>query len=182
MLNFELNQDDSALLIIDFQEKLMRVMPDRERVYKSAKLLLATAKQLNIPVIITEQYPAGLGHTVEDIKGNLCEHCCVEKNSFSACTAELNEVVQNNNRKNIIVLGSETHICVFQTTRGLIRMGYNVFVVRDGVCSRTQENYENGLDLMNKLGAVITNTETVIFDLLKKSGTPEFKAISPLLK
>ena len=76
----------------------------------------------------------------------------------------------------------ETHICVFQTARDLLNDGYQVFVVSDGVCSRSKENYLNGLSLMENMGAVITNTETVIFDLLKKAGTKEFKALSKLIK
>lgn len=182
MLRFELNHNDTAILMIDFQEKLMKAMPDRNKVYKTANLLFATAKQYNIPVIVTEQYPAGLGHTVDAVKEYLQDYKCIEKNSFCACTPQFNEVLNTLNRKNIVVLGSETHICVYQTVRDLIRQGYQVHVVSDGVCSRTQENYQNGLDLMEKMGAIISNAETIVFDLLKISGTPEFKAISPLLK
>jgi len=85
-------------------------------------------------------------------------------------------------RKTVIMTGSETHICVFQTVRDLAQAGYNVHVVRDAVCSRFDENYENGLELMKDAGAVITTAETVVFDLLRAAGTPEFKVISPLVK
>lgn len=182
MPRYELNQNDTAIVIIDFQEKLMNAMPVKEKVYKSTNIILAAAQQLKIPVILTEQYPKGLGHTVEDVKTYLPEHICIEKNSFSACIEEFNQTIQELSCKNIVMLGAETHICVYQTTRDLIQMGYNVNVLRDGVCSRTKENYKNGLQLMDKMGAVIMNTETAVFDLLKKSGTPEFKAVSPLLK
>ncbi len=86
------------------------------------------------------------------------------------------------NRKTILITGSETHVCVFQTTRDLQEAGYQVHLVKDAVCSRFDENYENGLQLMHDMGAVITNTETAVFDLLQKAGTPEFKVISPLVK
>lgn len=83
---------------------------------------------------------------------------------------------------NILVIGMETHVCVYQTVRSLLEAKYNVFVIKDCVASRTEDNYENALDMMKDMGAVITNTETVLFDILKKAGTPEFKLISKLIK
>ncbi len=182
MKKYQLNANDSVLLVIDLQEKLMNAMKDRERVYKHTNLLLATAKQLNIPVLLTEQYPKGLGPTVEEIKSNLPEHHYTDKISFSACVDNLLDELKSLNRKNVIVTGSETHICVYQTVRDLLDLGYNIHLAQDAVCSRTNENYHNALSLMQQMGAVITNTETIIFDLLKIAGTNEFKAISPLLK
>lgn len=177
-----LTPEDTVLLIIDLQEKLMKAMKDKDRVYFNTSLLLETAKQFDIPVVVTEQYPRGLGPTVDEVTKHLPEHALVEKTSFSACIPDFNDILRKINRRNIIITGSETHICVFQTARDLVQDGYQVYVPRDAVCSRTDENYENGLELMKMAGAVITNTETVIFDLFKKSGTPPFKAISPLLK
>ena len=182
MANYKLEADDAVLIVIDLQEKLMATMQEKERVYKNTNLLIETAKQLDIPIIVTEQYPKGLGGTVDEIKGHLPEHVYFDKVSFSACVGNLPEELEKLGRKNILITGSETHICVFQTTRDLVYAGYNVQVVKDAVCSRTNENYINGLELMKEVGAVITNAETVVFDLLKVSGTPEFKAISPLLK
>ncbi|MBO8158492.1 hydrolase [Thermosyntropha sp.] len=182
MNKFTLDSKQAVLLIIDLQEKLMRVMKDREAVFKNTKLLLATARQLEIPVVLTEQYPKGLGSTVEEIKEAAENYHYLEKMSFTACTDDLREILNRLGRKYVIVAGSETHVCVFQTVRDLIETGYIVHVAKDAVCSRFDLNYENGLMLMRDVGAVITNTETVVFDLLKVSGTPEFKAISPLLK
>ncbi len=182
MNKYQLNANDSVLLVIDLQEKLMNAMKDRERVYKNTNLLLATAKQLNIPVLLTEQYPKGLGPTVEEIKSNLPEHHYTDKISFSACVDNLLGELKNLNKKNVIVTGSETHICVYQTVRDLLGLEYNIHLAQDAVCSRTDENYHSALSLMQQMGAVITNTETIIFDLLKVAGTKEFKAISPLLK
>ncbi|MFZ5626520.1 MAG: isochorismatase family protein, partial [Bacillota bacterium] len=85
-------------------------------------------------------------------------------------------------RPKIIVTGMEAHVCVFQTVRDLLKIGYNVFVVSDAVCSRSKENYLNALSLMQQMGAVITNTESVFFDLMKEAGTPEFKELSRLIK
>ncbi len=182
MANYKLDAKDTVLVIIDLQEKLMKAMKDKDRVYKNTNLLIETAKQLNIPIMLTEQYPKGLGATADEIKNNLPEHFYLDKVSFSACIGNLPSELEKLGRKNILVTGSETHICVFQTVRDLVELGYQVQVVKDAVCSRTDENYNSGLELMKDLGAVITNAETIVFDLLKVSGTPEFKVISPLLK
>ncbi|MDD2585520.1 MAG: hydrolase [Syntrophomonadaceae bacterium] len=183
MNQYILEGDDCALVIIDLQEKLMKAMKDQDRVYKNTNLLLAIAKEFDIPVIVTEQYPRGLGATVEEIKNHLPEeYFYLDKNSFSALNEEMQAILDKIGRKKIIITGSETHICVFQTARDLVNKGYHVYLVRDAVCSRFDENYENALSLMSSLGAVITTAETVVFDLLKQAGTPAFKAISPLLK
>jgi len=179
---FKLEAPDSVLLIIDLQERLMKAMKDSERVLSNTNLLLATAKQFSIPVIVTEQYPRGLGATVPEIKENLPEHTYIDKVSFSSCIDNFMNTAAALQRKTFIVAGTETHVCVFQTVRDLLAAGYDVQVVSDAVCSRYDLNYLNGLDLMKQAGAVITNTETVVFDLLGCAGTPEFKAISPLVK
>ncbi len=180
---FKLDPEDTILFIIDLQEKLMKVMEYREKVYKNTNLLLEAAKQFSIPVIVSEQYPKGMGATAKDIAQNFPEvYHYLEKTSFSAYKETLQEILQKIGHKTIIITGSETHVCVFQTTRDLIDAGYNVQLVSDAVCSRTKQNYKNGLDLMKSLGAVITNTETVVFDLLQYSDIPQFKVLSPLLK
>ena len=178
---FKLNKDDTILVIVDLQEKLMKAMSHRDKVYKNTQLLLTLAEQMEIPVIITEQYPRGLGSTVDDIKSYLKEYHYVEKILFSAYEG-LKDILASENRKTVLMIGSETHVCVFQTTRDLLEAGFAVHVVKDGVCSRFKENYLNGLELMGEAGAVITNTETVIFDLLQVGQGPAFKIMSPLLK
>jgi nicotinamidase-related amidase len=181
MANYKLNKDDTVLIIIDLQEKLMKAMSEREKVYKNTNLLLAVAEQMGIPVIVTEQYPKGLGPTANEIKDNLKEYQYIDKMEFSAYT-NLEQILSAADRKTILVTGSETHVCVFQTTRDLLENGYNVHVVKDAVCSRFKDNYMNGLELMKDMGAVISNTETILFDFLKVAGSPQFKVISPMLK
>ncbi len=181
MSKYSLNKEDVILIVIDIQERLMNAMPDREKVYKNTCLLLATAKQLDFPVVVSEQYPKGLGPTVSEIKEALPDYAYIEKTSFSV-SADLQKILADSGRKTLLVTGSETHVCVFQTVRDMLEAGYQVHVVKDAVCSRFDENYQNGIELMRDMGAVITNTETVIFDLLKQAGTPDFKAISPLIK
>lgn len=182
MSKFRLEQNDAVLVIIDLQEKLMKAMADREKVYKNTNLLLAAAYQLHIPVIVTEQYPRGLGATVSEIKDNLQDYTYIEKVTFSACGETLLKSLKKLGRHTIIITGSETHVCVFQTVRDLVALDYQVHAVKDAICSRFDVNYQNGLELMKDLGAVVTNAETVVFDLLQVAGTPDFKAISPLIK
>lgn len=178
---YNLDRDDAVLVIIDFQDKLMKAMPNTEVVFKNTNLLLKAAELMSIPVLVTEQYTRGLGHTVEEISGNFKNHQIIEKMNFSAFEG-LQPLLAASNRQTVLITGSETHVCVFQTTRDLAKAGYKVQVVADAVCSRFELNYRSGLELMKDVGAAITNTETVLFDLLKVAGTPEFKVISPLLK
>lgn len=182
MEKYILNRDDCVLLVIDIQERLARVMENKEIVVKNTSILLEASKVLDIPVIITEQYPKGLGETLGEIKDIREDKKIFEKNSFTACIKEVKEELKNLGRKKVIITGMETHVCVLQTSRDLILDGFDVHIVKDAVASRTMENYENGLDLIKEMGGVINNTETIAFDLLKKSGTPEFKIISKLIK
>lgn len=182
MNKYKLERDNTALIVIDLQERLMAAMKDREEVYKNTRILLDTAKQFNIPVVVSEQYPRGLGPTVDVIKEKLGEYHYLEKVDFSLCNEQGTHLLQGLNKKTFIVTGSETHVCVFQTVRDLLAAGYNVHLPKDAVCSRFDDNYQNALDLMRDMGAVVSNTETVVFDLLQAAGTPQFKVISPLIK
>ncbi|KUG03760.1 isochorismatase [hydrocarbon metagenome] len=180
---FRLHPVNTAFIVVDIQEKLMVTMDYREKIYKSHRILMALARQLNIPVIKCEQYPKGLGSTVPEVADLLPEeHFKLEKVSFSAFGQDLQNILQQINPQNIVITGTETHVCVFQTTRDLLEAGYNVHVARDGVCSRFKENYLSGLQLMENMGAVINNTETIAFDLLQRSDTPDFKVVSPIFK
>lgn len=182
MSNFTLFKEDSLLLIIDVQEKLIGAMEDGKQISEKTNILIESAKEMNIPIFFTEQYPRGLGETVSSVKNNLSNALKFEKTSFSACSPKFNGILKETQRKKIIITGTETHVCVLQTARDLLSLGYEVFIASDAVTSRTRENYKNGLNLMKSMGAVITNTETILFDLLKEAGTPEFKVISKLIK
>ena len=182
MDRFTLKREDTILFVIDIQERLVPVMKYKDQVIKNTQVLLEGAKAMNFPVLATEQYPKGLGHTVPELLERLDEEQIFSKNSFTAYTPEVQAALERLGRKKVLVTGMETHVCVFQTVRDLLRDGYQVFVVQDALASRSKENYRNGLDLMRSMGAVITNTETAIFDLLKVSGTDEFKLMSKLIK
>ncbi|MGI6120321.1 MAG: hydrolase [Desulfosporosinus sp.] len=174
--------EEAVLMLIDIQERLVPAMKYGQKVIENTNILISLAKKSGIPIIVTEQYPKGLGKTVSDISDNLEGSSTYEKLTFSGCTSEVTSALKGLGRKKIIITGMENHVCVFQTVRDLLTQGYQVFLVRDAVCSRTKENYKNGLSLMSSMGAVVTNTETVVFDLLKQSGTPLFKEISKLIK
>ena len=182
MDKFKLQREDTALFIIDIQERLVPVMDHRDQVIENNKILITAAKEMNFPIIATEQYPKGLGRTVPEILELIDDEYIFAKNSFTAYTDEVKEALKALGKKKILITGMETHVCVFQTVRDLINDGYQVQVIKDAVCSRTKSNYKNGLALMKSVGAVISNTETAVFDLLKVSGSPEFKILSKMIK
>lgn len=182
MDKFTLNREDTVLMVIDIQERLVPVMKYRDRVIDNNRILLTATEEMNFPVLVTEQYPKGLGRTVPELLEFVNEDYIYAKNSFTAYIDDVKEALKSLGKKKVLVTGMETHVCVFQTVRDLIDDGYQVFIVKDAVASRTKSNFLNGLDLMESMGAVITNTETAVFDLLKVSGTPEFKRMSKMIK
>ncbi|TNE51388.1 MAG: hydrolase [Deltaproteobacteria bacterium] len=176
----------AGLLVIDIQERLAGAMDDdaMSAVEKNATILIEGAKALDLPVWATEQYPKGIGPTLEPLADAFPEGVSpVAKVDFScAAVPEVLEALKSSGRTQIVVCGMESHICVFQTARDLVREGFQVFVPRDAVIARTQANCELGLQLMERAGAVITSTESVLFDMLGRAGSPEFKRISSLIK
>jgi nicotinamidase-related amidase len=183
MESFFLNKSKTALLIIDIQDRLAAVMKHKEAVVTNCLHLIELAKILKIPVILTEQYPKGIGHTVEEIRNALSVYKPVEKMTFSCCDEQnfMNEIKELN-KKTIVIAGMETHVCVLQTCIGLLREGFNIHLVKDAVCSRAKENWKTGIEFIRDAGAVITSTEIALFQLLKVAGTEEFKAISKRIK
>lgn len=182
MDKFTLDKNESVLMVIDIQERLVPSMKVADQVIQNTSTLITTAKEFNMPIITTEQYPKGLGNTVGQLKDQIDSNYLFEKVSFSAYTDDVKYLLESLDKRKVIITGMETHICVFQTVRDLLSEGYEVFLVSDAICSRTKENYKNGLALMARMGAVITNTETVLFDLLKEAATPEFRTLSKLIK
>lgn len=188
MSDLALAPDDVALLVIDVQERLIAAMPDAARaaVERNLITLAAAAERFALPVIISEQYPRGLGRTTPSVAGAfepVKGVCTFEKVEFALTQAPAwREAVGDQPRRTWIVTGMETHVCVFQTVRALREAGNTVHVVQDAVASRTDANWQNGLDLCERAGAIVTNTETVVFDLLGKAGTDDFKILSRLIK
>lgn len=182
MNKFKISRDNTLILIIDVQDRLASIMKYKDKLVKNANILLETSRLMDLPVVVTEQYPKGLGSTLKELDLSNTNHKVFEKIKYSAYVDDIKDHIDKLKPRNIVVLGMETHICVFQTARDLVNEGYNVLLPIDGVCSRTKENYRNGLDLIRSLGGVVSNTETIAFDLLETAGTEEFKVISKLIK
>jgi len=182
---FYLDRGDVLILIVDIQDRLVPAMKHevKDSVIKNCGHLVELSKMLSIPIVLTEQYPKGLGQTLAEIKDVLPEYRPIEKRTFSCCEEPnfLSEI-KKLNKKTIILSGMETHICVLQTCIGLLKEGFNVHLVSDAVCSRAKANWKTAIEFMRDAGAVITCTETVLFQLLKVAGTEEFKAISKRIK
>lgn len=186
MTTMDLTPERSALAIIDIQERLAAAMPaeERARCVKNAAILAEAAGLLGVPVIVSEQYPKGLGHTVEPIRAKLPEDAqVVEKVEFDAsANTDFSTRLDALGRSEIIVAGMEAHICVFQTARGLAARGKTVHVAYDATCSRLVEHRDAARELWAAAGAVPTITETVLFDWLGRAGGDAFKAISKLIR
>lgn len=177
----------SCLVVVDVQERLLPAMPEARRglVLANVERLLEGARILGVSVLATEQYPKGLGPTVPGIRSKLesVGASPIEKVTFDACgePAFLRALAATSARS-VIVTGVETHVCVFQTARELVRLGYATYVVADAVASRSEESRSAGLSLIERAGAIVTVTETCLFDWTKRAGTDEFRAISKLVK
>jgi len=180
---FNIDKEDSILLIVDIQERLAVVMKDRDKVVKNCQHMIELAKMLDLPVVVTEQYPKGLGKTLPELQAALPYYRPVEKLTFDCCgQPTFLEELKDHNKNTVILMGMETHICVLQTCIGLLKGGLNVHVVQDAICSRSDDNWKTGIEFMRNAGAVVTCTETVLFQLLKIAGTDAFKKISQRIK
>jgi nicotinamidase-related amidase len=177
-----ITMEDSALLIVDVQEKLAEQMHESSALFNNLSILIQGAKLLSIPIVWVEQLPDKLGSTHPDIIQHLPGKP-FEKSTFSAWgNNEVRSEVENINRRNWVVAGIECHVCVYQTVRDLLKMHYNVHVVSDAVSSRKLENKKLGLQAMQTAGAKLTSTEMVLFELQKKAEGEVFKQLIKLVK
>jgi isochorismate hydrolase len=181
----KIEREQAVLIVIDVQELLMKKMDPEigKNVIQNIRTLLVFAKEMAIPILITEQYPKGLGKTVPEVKMELGSLSPIEKVSFSCCGVEaFNDKLNQLARNQVILTGIETHVCILQTANDLIQKGYEVHVVADAICSRRKLDWEIGLRWIEKKGAMISTTEIIAFQLLKEAGTEEFRGLSKLLK
>jgi len=178
-----LDKNSSILLVIDVQENLMRIMPRREEVINSVSTLIKGAKILGVPILLTEQYPAGLGCTVKELETLIDTEKVFEKIHFDCCQEEgFRSILKDSGRLQIMVCGSETHICVLQTSISLLRSGYDVYVIADAVCSRNDIDNDTALETLRHFGAIVSTVETVLYQLMKTARGDEFKEVSQLVK
>lgn len=178
-----LDKENSLLLIIDVQEKLVNTL-DKQIVVTRTATLAKAAKILGIPIITTQQYPQGLGLTVEQVSENFTPGTkIIDKTSFSAVKAEgFLETLKSFNKKQIVICGIETHVCVHQSAADLITEGFEVYVAKDACASRNKYEFKQGIERMQSNGAQITCLEIILFEWLRDAKNPNFKEIQALIK
>ena len=178
-----LKTQDAVLVLVDIQGKLARLMHEKDHLFRSLQTLIKGLQVLEVPILWMEQNPKGLGPTIPEVADLLPDMDPMSKMSFSCCRNEaFAKALAAVNRKQVLIAGIETHICVYQTTIELIDMGYGVHVVADAVSSRTEANRAIGLQKMKDAGASWTSVETVLFELLGDAQGKQFKAMLKIVK
>jgi nicotinamidase-related amidase len=180
-----LQAEKCALIVVDIQEKLLPPIFEKERLIRNSQLLIRVAQSLKMPIVAARQYREGLGDIVPEISSLLDSAPRVDKLDFDCFgNQQFCDAVKSvpGNRNTLLLCGMESHICVTQTALGALDRGYLVHVASDAVSSRSEWNFKIGLQRMHDAGAVISSTEMIIYELLRQSGTPEFKAILKHLK
>lgn len=181
---YRLDREQAVLVVIDVQEKLIPAMDERicGQVVSHINMLLEGCKAMEIPVIATEQYPRGLGNTIEEL-GAATEQQCIEKVAFS-CAGEPNfmTALEKTGARQVLLVGMEAHVCVYQTLIDLLDRGYNVHLVRDAICSRFKSDYQTAIGMAAQMGAVLTTTEIALFQLVGVAGGADFKVVSKLAR
>jgi nicotinamidase-related amidase len=178
-----LKKENAVLVLVDIQGKLATLMYKKEEFFANLLVLIKALKILNIPIIWNEQLPDKLGPTIPEIKELLDGMKPLEKNTFSCCgNAGFTEKLESTGRRQVLLAGMETHVCVYQTALDLIPGGYEVHLVADAVSSRTLENKLVGIQAIKDLGARLTSVEMAIFEMLEVAEGEQFKSIVKLLK
>ena len=177
------DKSDSCLVVVDLQEPFLRTMFDRQTVIENTGRLIQAAKILGLPVLVTLQNPEKMGNTVDEIKRLLLPHEPIGKMAFSCCADEdFNSRLKGLGKQRVIICGVEAHVCVSQTAHDLLASGYKVHVPEDAVCSRKERDWRTGLEKMRQSGITVTSTEAVIFELLGRAGTDEFREVLKLIR
>lgn len=173
----------SCLVVIDIQDKLAPAMQSPAKVIRNTALLMRAADRMGVPILMTEQYPKGLGRTVPQLQGIAPQAQVFEKIHFSCMNEELfQQAFEATGRRQVVITGMEAHICVMQTGVDLMDKGYEIFVVTDATASRTLESEQACLDRLGAAGAGIVTTEMVIYEWLGRAGTEAFKEMLPFIK
>jgi len=178
--------EHSVLIVVDIQTKLADAMPPSEAklMLTNTTALFEASALLTVPVFVTEQYPKGLGFTDASLVNKLPVNAQrFEKTGFSCCLAEgFSEALAATGRKQLILVGLETHVCILQSALALQSLGYQVYVIEDAVCSRKIDHKFYALQRMQQQGITLINYESVLFEWLKDASNPNFKAVSGLLR
>lgn len=179
-----LRQDDTLLVVVDMQEPFLRSIWERERLVKNVTILLEAARLLRLPIVPTEQNADRLGGSIPEVAKRLPSLCVpFQKMSFSCCSddAFMSEVQRSGHRQ-VLLCGIEAHICIAQTALDLLANGYQVHVAADAVSSRTQSNWQIGLNRVERAGGILTSTEAAVYELLQEAGTADFREMLEFLK
>ena len=178
-----MNPKNTLCLIVDIQERLLPALSGADEMLERCRLLIQGLTALDVPFAVTEQYPKGLGNTVSAVSLLLPEGTpVVEKTQFSAFLPEIQEILRKNDIKNVILMGAEAHICMLQTALDLKAQGYAVSLPFECTASRTTANRDNGLAQLSRQGIIISNVESILFQLLGDAKRPAFKTISKLIQ
>ena len=178
-----LSAENSLVLIIDIQDRLVAAL-NKDVIVENSVKVASAAKALNIPVILTEQYPKGLGHTVQRLTDVLPEGSeVVEKTYFNALLEDgMLEKIKSYGKKQIVIFGIETHICVHQTASALVEEGFDVYVIKDACASRNKYEFKQGIEAMVANGVKVSCVEIALFERLKGAKNPKFKEVQALIK
>jgi len=178
-----LSEENSLILVIDIQDKLVNAL-EKDVIVKNAAKIVSAGNILNIPIVLTEQYPKGLGNTVDLIKSIIpADSKIIEKTCFNALQEEnFLEKISEYGKKQIVIMGIETHICVYQTALALLEKGFEVYVIKDACASRKKYEFKQGIEAMRDNGVKISCVEIALFEWLKSAKHPKFKEIQALIK
>ncbi len=179
-----LDRDAAVICVIDIQERLAAAMAEREQVMEAARRLILAARRLEVPIVLTEQYPRGIGPTepvLVEVLGDA--YAPIEKLHFSCCEEPpFRERLQDLGREQVVLCGMEAHVCLLATCLDLLHDGFRVHVIAEGICSRNAEHKRLALAQMVQAGALVTCVEAAVYQMLRRAGTPEFKELLPLFK
>ena len=179
-----LRADDCVLVLIDIQERLLAGLDQAlgDALRENALLLVRCAKELGVPILVNEQYPQGLGSTLPELLAELGDRPRLPKKCFAATeNPDFVKALFASGRRRVLLLGAETHVCVYQSVLGLLALDYEVHVAADAVASRFPKNHELGLAAMEAAGAVLESAESAVFQWLESAEAPKFKAVQKLI-
>ncbi len=178
-----IDSNSAALLVVDIQDRLLPVVANPDVLIANTRTLLTAANRMAVPVLVSEQYPRGIGHTVETLADLVTQDRVVTKTAFSCLReAAWSERFHALQRDQAVVVGIEAHVCVLQTALDLLSHGQDVFVVADAISSRTADNHAAALHRLSDAGAHIVTTEMVVFEWMERAATPIFKDLIGLIK
>lgn len=174
--------DTVILLVVDLQDRLLDAIHEAEACVQASGRMIDIAREIGLPIIVTEQYPEGIGHTCQKIRQRLTDIPVITKTRFSVCVDEVVEQLAQHDRPHVVVVGIEAHVCVLQTVLDLLRLGYTPYVCADAVGSRRPLERQVALERMAHAGAIISTVESVTLEMLGQAATDVFRRILPIIK